>query len=124
MEALFSQAQFDNVTITDVGYGNLFYEYTDFSYPNRGGGQITLQRRYDAQTFSELNNWKPEDRSGTWVIQNGIYNDQGDRSISKNIYTDVIIELDMRTVVPGEEPWETAHINFRYKDKSQLITKK
>ena len=76
-----------------------------------------MRRRYDAQTFSELENWEPEDRSGTWVIQNGIYNGQGDRSVTKNTYTDTIIEMDMRTVVPGENPWETAWINFRYTDK-------
>lgn len=102
----------------DTRNGNLIYEYTDFSYPIRGGGQIALTRRYDAQAFSYLENWQPEDRSGTWVIQNGVYNGQGDRSVSQEHFVDTIIELDMRTVTPGAEAWETAWVNFRYKDKS------
>lgn len=101
----------------DTRNGNLFYEFTDLSYLTRGGGRLALQRRYDAQVFSDLANWDHEDRSGTWVIQNGVYNGQGDRSLSKNTYTDAIIELDVQTVAPGANDWETAWINFRFTDK-------
>jgi len=101
----------------DVRNGNLFYDFVDFPYPTRGGGQIALSRHYNAQSFSELANWEADARSGTWVIQNGVYSGQGDRTYSKNSYTDTIIELDMRTVDPGANPWETGWINFRYTDK-------
>ena len=101
----------------DVRNGNLFYDFLDFSYPTRGGGQIALSRHYNAQAFSELENWEPEPGTGTWVIQNGVYNGQGDRCASKNSHTDAIVELDMRTIDPGANTWETAWVNFRYTDR-------
>jgi len=98
----------------DIRNGNLFYEFTDFAYPTHGGGQIALRRRYDAQVFSDLENWEPDQGTGTWVIQNGVYSGQGDRSLGKQLYTDAVIELDVRTVTPGQDSWETAWINFRF----------
>ena len=101
----------------DLRNGNLFYEITDFSFPTHAGRRVALRRRYDAQIFSDLENWQEEPGTGTWVAQHGVYSGHGDRSTSVKTYTDAIIELDVRTVEPGEDTnvtEQTAWINFRY----------
>ena len=101
----------------DLRNGNLFYTFTDVSFPTHAGRRVALTRRYDAQSLSDLENWTPEVGAGPWDVQRGVYNGQGDRSVSAHTYTDVTIELDVRTVVPGEDDnvtEQTAWINFRY----------
>lgn len=88
--------------------GNLFYSFTDFSFPTHAGSSVGITRRYDAQVFSDLENWQPDSGTGTWVTQNGVLNGQGDRCLSNNTFDDAIIELDVRTVDPGIDAANTA----------------
>ena len=98
----------------NLSNGDLFYEFTDFAFPTHARGRVALTRRYDAQIFSDLDNWKPDSGTGTWAIQNGVLNGQGDRCLSKNTFSDAIIELDVRTADPGADLDEqAAWINFR-----------
>ncbi|MBP9854381.1 MAG: DUF1080 domain-containing protein [Candidatus Omnitrophica bacterium] len=98
--------------------GNMFMNITDMNIPARGQ-DLTLTRFYNAQTVSEVDGFIPDEGAGSWVIENGEYSGQGDRSFTKSTFDNFTLELDLKTVTPGATyPWEMAWVNFRFFDKN------
>ena len=111
-----SDARTDPATIEPVVIrnGNLFLNIDDIALPTRGLA-LNLKRHYNSQVVSEVPGWIPEPGAGTWVIEQGEYSGQGDRTTSDTKFADFTLELDMQTVQPGPSySWETGWLNFRY----------
>ena len=87
----------------ELSNGNFFYEVKDFSYDSFGI-PVNFNRRYNAQIFSKLENWEPDQGTGSWVVENGVLSGQGDRLLTKNSFaSDIDMELDMKALDAGEE---------------------
>jgi len=96
--------------------GNLFLEVEDVNIPTKGL-PLELTRFYNAEIVSEVPGWLPEPGAGSWVIEDGEYSGQGDRSSSDLVADDFTLELDMQTIQPGSNhSWETAWVNIRYQE--------
>ncbi len=94
--------------------GDLSLAIDDLLVPTRGL-PLKLKRYYNAETVSEVDGWQAEPGAGSWVIENGGYSGQGDRSTTNLSFQDLTLELDMQTIKPGASyPWEVAWVNFRY----------
>jgi len=102
----------------NISNGNLFLEISDLNIPTQGL-PLELTRFYNAEIVSEVTGWLPEPGAGSWVIEDGEYSGQGDRSTSDLIADDFTLELDMQTIQPGSyHSWETAWVNIRYQENS------
>ena len=94
--------------------GNLFLTSEDITIPTVTR-PLTLTRYYNAEIVSEIPGWHPEPGAGSWVIEDGEYSGQGNRSATDLKFKNFTLELDMQTIQPGNHySWETAWINFRY----------
>lgn len=98
--------------------GNLYLETDDINVPTIGL-PLNLKRYYNSEIVSEVQGWLPEPGAGSWVIENGEYSGQGDRSVSDLKFKDFTMELDTKTIQPGSSStWETAWVNIRYTESS------
>ncbi len=98
--------------------GNLFLTVDDINIPTRSALVLNLKRHYNAQVISEVPGWLPEPGAGSWVIENGEYSAQGNRSTSELKLKNFTLELDTQTIQPGSNyAWETGWVNFRYTEK-------
>ncbi|MFA7114137.1 MAG: DUF6531 domain-containing protein, partial [Candidatus Omnitrophota bacterium] len=103
--------------------GNLFVENSDINIPSIGM-PLKFTRYYNTQVTSHVQGWMPEPGAGTWVIEDGEYSGQGDRTISVDKFKNFTLELDMRTLKAGEdESWQTARVNFRYEPQKDDVRK-
>jgi RHS repeat-associated protein len=96
-----------------LGTGNLTESVQDIVVPTRGL-PMQFARFYNAQATSELWEWLPEP-GGSWIVEDGEYSGQGGRVLRRTGPTlDGRVEMDVRTVQPGPDPWDVAWINLRY----------
>lgn len=107
--------------------GNLHLTVDDLNIPAKGLA-LNLTRYYNSETISEVDGWVPDGRAvgapvgtigcaGTWAIEDAEFSGQGNRVTSDDFWQDFTLDLDVKTITAGAQPWEVAWINFRYFDQ-------
>jgi RHS repeat-associated protein len=99
----------------NIRNGNSHLLVEDIGIKSRGP-DLQVTRKYNAQMISAIEGWTPE--AGTWVVEDEEFSGEGDRIVSNNSYTDLTLDVDMRTITPGELDHYVGWINFRYVDLS------
>ncbi len=113
----------DSATTGDpvvIWNGNLALHVKDITIPTRSL-PLDLTRYYNAQVVSEVPGWHPDPGSGSWVIENGKYSGEGDRTTTDNKFQDFTLEIDMKTISSStSNAWDMARIYFRYTENPQV----
>jgi len=99
----------------NLSNGDFFRMTQDLNIPGRGL-VLNITRTYNTQPIGIVPGWALE--AGSWIIENGEYSGEGDRSASVGIWSDFTLEAKIKTITPGEHfDYETGWINFRYTNK-------